>query len=524
MKKQAAQELLPGLYRIADTCNVYLVRGADSCIAIDFGSGRWLDQVKRLRLPPLRHVFMTHHHLEQCGGLQARKSWPFEIHAPAGEEKFLSPQSVRRFWKTRRENAMQGSYSVLPRGIAGVRYDVAGFCDFFWGDRRIRFIHTPGHGANALSIVLDHEGQQVVFCGDAAHAGATVWQPYHLEWDHWTGSGALAAWEGIERLANIGMDLLCPSHGPVIAARDLIARWPSLAAASGAAARDGRHPRSMLRKLSAKLLNLYRVKGSICPGQKDRYLPARRLGSGAFEVLPNLYQFGANAYLLTSKTGQGLVIDYCGQYDAPWFESLLKELGRPKLTAALVTHFHYDHSQGIPELKARYGTESWLHPYVAQPLRKIGALDVPYLPAKAIRPDHLWPVEGTWRWNECEFKVAPLPAQTWWHCGFMTTIDGRKVFFGGDNFQPNSRWNGTGGFCALNGSRFREGFAASAQRIIDWRPDIIADGHGTYFRYQKSQFTKIVRWAGQAESAVQALCPSGGLERDYFLHPNLQGL
>ena len=73
MKQRAVTELLPGLYRIEYTCNVYLVRGPDDCIAIDFGSGAWLGEIKRLGLPPLRHVLLTHHHVEQCAGLLARR-------------------------------------------------------------------------------------------------------------------------------------------------------------------------------------------------------------------------------------------------------------------------------------------------------------------------------------------------------------------------------------------------------------------------------------------------------------------
>ena len=490
-----AEQLMPGLWRFADSCNVYVIASDKGAIAVDFGSGGWLDQLDRLGIPPIEHVFLTHHHAEQCHGLHARDDWPFAIHAPVGERDLLTPAGVEAFWRTRHADGTPTSYDPLDRGSAGIRYDMAGFGDLFWYDQRIRFIDTPGHGRGALSIVLDHRGKQLVFCGDAAHDGATVWQPYNLEWDHWTGAGALAAWAGIQCLANVGMDLLCPSHGPIIAQR----------------------PRALLGRLGRKLLALYHAKGSICPGEKDRYVAPTLTPCGARRVLPDLYQFGANAYLLASRSGQALIVDLQASELAE-LAALLAELGGPRPTAALASHFHFDHTDGLPVLRERYGTTVYLHPDVAEPMRKIGAIDAPWLPARPIIPDELLPVDGQWQWNEYSFHVAPLPGQTWWHCALMTTIAGKRVLFGGDNFQTNSRWNGSGGFSAFNGSDFRRGFIPSAQRIIDWDPHLLANGHGVYFRYRRGHFEKIIRWAERAEAAVAALCPTGNLDTDYYLH------
>jgi hypothetical protein len=52
-------QLLPGLYRFEDTCNMYVVCGPHGCIAIDFGSGAWMKRAKRLGLPPLERGYMT---------------------------------------------------------------------------------------------------------------------------------------------------------------------------------------------------------------------------------------------------------------------------------------------------------------------------------------------------------------------------------------------------------------------------------------------------------------------------------
>ena len=283
-------EILPDLWSFGDSCNVYVLKRGDEAIAVDFGSGRWLVHLQALGIKRLTHVFLTHHHADQCSGLQNHALGVFKIHAPGGEEQYLDPACQHNGSFDIRYKGCPDSYVVLRGGIESITYDMAGFSDFFWGDQRIRFVHTPGHGRHACSIVIDHAGKQVVFCGDAAYAGATIWQPYHLEWDHWTGTGVLAAWEGIQRLYGIAVDMLCPSHGPVIA----------------------QQPRMMLKQLARKLMLVYHTKGQISIGEPDAYIMPQTLSSGAHRLSEHLYHFGANGYLIIGGNGGGLVIDTPG--------------------------------------------------------------------------------------------------------------------------------------------------------------------------------------------------------------------
>lgn len=485
------EQLLPGLYLFRDMCNVYVVVRGESAIAVDFGSGAWLDDLPALGVRQLEHVLLTHAHDDQCAGFAQRDDWPFAIHAPAGEQAFLSPDRSPQVLPPWFTMGCPPNYLPPRKPVANVSYDMAGHGHLFWGRERIRFMHTPGHGPNACSALLDHGGRQVLFCGDAAHAGGTLWQPFHLEWDHWTGTGALAAWEGIERLRGINIGLLCPSHGSVMAEKI----------------------QPTLRALSGRLMDFYHAKGQISPGTKDGYLAPRRMVAGARQYSKHLYQYAGNAYLLVSDSGAGLVVDP-HEPEMPALEGLLAELGvRP--TAMVVSHYHYDHCDAIPYLQAKYGTQAWLHPLIVEALSRQRRL--PWLLDKEFRADHVWPEWGSWRWEEYDFQIAPWPGQTWWHCVFMATVDGKRMLFAGDSFTPTSKWNGTGGFCAYNGSRFREGFVPSAQLALDWRPDIVAAGHNNTHRFSATKFRRIIKWAEQAEAAVRALCPSGDLERDYTI-------
>ena len=485
------EQPLPHLHLFRDTCNVYVIQDGEHALAIDFGSGDWQGALPGLGIRHLDHVLLTHAHEEHCGGLAHRDDWPFAIHAPAGEQTVLAPDRNPRLLPPWYGMGCPENYSPPRRPVAGVSYDMAANGHMLWRGKRLRFVHTPGHGRNALSILLDHAGQQVLFCGNAVDSGATIHQPFHLEWDHWTGTGALAAWEGIERLRGLPIGLLCPSDGPVIAQ----AVQPTL------------------RTLSARLMALYRAKGQISPGTRDRYVQPMGTVAGALQYLPHLYQYGGNGYLLVSDSGHGLVVDPF-MPEMPALEALLRELG-VKPTAMTVSHYHWDHCDGIGYLREKYGAKAWLHPLIAEALTHDRVL--PWLQETRIKGDHLWPERGNWRWEEYDFEVAPWPGQTWWHCACMATVDGKRVMFAGDSFTPTSKWNGTGGFCAYNGSRFSDGFVPSAQLALDWQPHIMAAGHSNTYSFCKTKFRRIAEWATKAEQAVRDLCPSGDLERDYYV-------
>ncbi len=493
-------ELHAGLHLFRDTCNVYVMSDANESVVVDFGSGRWVAAAAEMGLPPLSHVYLTHHHADQCSGLLRLKSWPFTVHAPVGEDAFYSKDGVRMM-----RDDMGGakwfpkSYNLLEKGLAPglVVHDMAssGFA-YHFGNQRFNFVSTPGHGPYAMSVLTEHNGLQIAFCGDAAHAGATIHQPHNLEWDHWTAKGAVAAADGVRRLHNVGLDLLLPAHGPVIDTA----------------------PRQVLAELLNKLSAFIEAKGCPCAGEPDRYVPPQRLmDCGAIEIAPGLFWYNNGGYLLLSASGEALITDPFG--DLEIVDALLAELGGDiTISAQVVTHVHADHMGGVDVAREKYGCELWLHPVVAKILARERVTDIPYVLRDVVEPDHLWPEDGEWRWNEFTFSIALMPGQTWWHCGFMTTVDGRKVLFGGDTFQPPSRWNGTGGFCSINGCRFREGVRRTAERILQWQPDIIVNGHSTWMHYSPSYFKRVIEWADRAEQATAALCPSGDLNTDYYLH------
>ena len=488
-------EIHPDVFLFQDTCNVFLLRDNDEAVAFDFGSGRWPGSMTELGVRNLRHVFLTHAHRDQCAGLAERDDWPFEVHASGDDLRFYSEKALSAFWAGRHSGGCPTNYAPPRVPMPFVRGDVGQAAEIQWAQTRICPIPTPGHTKGALTYLVNWRGRSLAFAGDAVHSGGKIHQPYHLEWDHWTPEGALAAWYGLQRLGQCRIDLLCPSHGPVVENR------------AGAC----------VRAAQRRLMAFVKAKGSICPNELDRWVPTEPMACGAQRVLPNLYLFGGNSFLLVGRDNEGFVVDPT----VPRVEELLPlmdETGVRSITAASASHYHLDHSDGLDWLRDRFGTAVWLHPWVAEPIRDRNRYDRPWMTAESIQPDRVLPETGAFRWNRYRFDIHPVPGQTRWHCAFDTTVDGKHVLFSGDNYQPASRWNGTGGFCAYNGSRFAEGFTRSAQMVLDLKPDILANGHGCVYRYSRPHYRKVLRWSATAERAVAELCPSDDWLADYDCH------
>ena len=489
--------LAEDLFLFRDSCNVYVLKYRDRAVAVDFGMGAWVARLPEIGVEHLEHVVLTHVHRDQCCGLY-RSGAPggdergFETHLPVGDIDLAQPEALTQFWKTYQEAGCPRCYSAPRAPLSDARPDMSTDAERFIGPARFCGISTPGHTPGALSYIVEWHGRQLAFCGDAARAGGRLHQPYHLEWDHWTPGGAREAWYGLERLAACRIDLLLPSHGPVVGSRT----------------------RDCLRRTQRRVMDLIRAKGSVCVGEKSRWMEVERMPSGARRILPHLFAFGGNGYLLLSAAGEGLAIDPTVP-DMLHLEDLLREIGVRRIGAVTATHYHRDHSDALDFVRARYGARVWLHPWVADPLRNRDRYDLPWLPADSIKADRLLPESGRFKWREYDLDIRPFPGQTWFHCAFHTQVDGRRVLFAGDNFQPPTRWNGTGGFCAFNGSRFSEGFARSAREVIDIDPEIICNGHGNIYRYAPSHYRRILSWAEQAERTMGALCPSSHWLDDY---------
>jgi glyoxylase-like metal-dependent hydrolase (beta-lactamase superfamily II) len=150
---------------------------------------------------------------------------------------------------------------------------------------------------------------------------------------------------------------------------------------------------------------------------------------------------------------------------------------------------------------------------VAEPFR----FRAPFVDARPVKIDRL-PKEGdTLTWREYRFRFHHLPGQTEFTMGVETTIDGKKCFFTADNWFHQDQFSGTGGWMGLNRS-WPLPYAASAQKVLDARPDWVLAEHGGPFEFNAEDFRRRVQWGKEAAKAADAVCVSGSHRRDWNPH------
>ena len=393
-KKSRAAEPLPaepkrlaeGLYMFRDTCNVYVLKNGSRGLAVDFGSGAFLKHLSSIGAESLDAVLLTHPHSDQCRNLTGRDDWPFEIHAPSKAARHLSKDGVERFWKDAGGAGVPSNYLPLDRAVSGLQTDLkeAGSGHHTWRDRRIRPVEPPGHTDAALTYIIDWRGQRLAFCGDGLYEAGCIWQPYHLEWDHWTANGARRARTGLSRLSNVRTDLLLPSHGSPMQKPDVA-----------------------LQQTIRSLDDFIAVKDCICPDVKEQWIPGNQVAEGVQRVLPGLYQFGKNGYALVS--GNEAVLSDPRPDDITTLRAAADEMDVRSWTAATATHYHSDHINGLEAVRREFGADIWLHPRVERIATNPDAWRRPWLPQPVEKPYRRLPGDGRVRWKDHDIGVSPCP-------------------------------------------------------------------------------------------------------------------
>lgn len=114
-------EVTRGVYRVGDTCNVYLIVADGSpseertAVAVDFGAGRALEVLADLAIDRITDVVMTHHHRDQAQGLPLAVEHGARVHVPPVEVELF--RNVEEMWETRPldndYNLRQDRFSLL---------------------------------------------------------------------------------------------------------------------------------------------------------------------------------------------------------------------------------------------------------------------------------------------------------------------------------------------------------------------------------------------------------------------------
>jgi len=161
------------------------------------------------------------------------------------------------------------------------------------------------------------------------------------------------------------------------------------------------------------------------------------------------------------------------------FEKIVSNIERlgfdpKKLKTVLATHAHIDHIGSLHKFQERYKSQIVAHELDAEAIESgIGvaaeAYGVDYLPCTIdIR---LSEDEQTLKFGDLELKTVHTPGHTPGSIAAYVDIDGKRVLFGQDIHGPYiPEWGAD-----------RELAAASLQKLIDLKADILCEGHfGVY--------------------------------------------
>lgn len=494
--KQGWQEVLPGVLCFADSCNVYAVNGPEGVLVVNAGTGQWLDFLDELP-GKVSVLACTHSFRDHTAGavLAARQGIP--VYVPEGEEATLAdPEQHFRERQTYiiYDNLWNLFTPIEPIPVAGVLRD---YETLTLAGLEVTVVPLPGVTLMqcGLEVRLPETGQKVIFCGEAIHSPGKLARIAPLQYNYNDLSGAPNCYLSAQILREHQPDALLPSLGT-----------------------------PMLSEADVALAQLQESLTILCKGRPGE--------SGAIEniaekplvrVTDHVWmssQSVSNNWFVISESGKALVIDYgystrgtmLQGYPAPERRramlhsvgALKQQFGIDRVDVALISHFHDDHVCGVPVLQRVYDTECWASEAFADLLAQPEAHCFPCDWPTPCRIDRRLPVNGTVQWEEYTFQFAPMNGHTRFAALIGFEADGKRFAHTGDQyfFQKGvGDWanNPIAQNHVYRNGALLDGYRLSGDWMLDWRPDIVIQGHQPPMHTDEAFFKRISDWTEEYE-------------------------
>jgi len=475
------ERISDNLFRLEDTCNVYLIRDGSRGILIDFGSGKILDLLPLLGVSRVDWILHTHHHRDQCQGDQLAVERSIPIAAPAHERHLFA--DAENFWRNRRVFHLyyvRNDFYTVTRNIplAGLLQD---YSNFRWNGRDVFVLPTPGHTPGAVTLVTTVDGKKAAFSGDLMHSPGKVHTLYDMQYNYGGSEGVDMAVFSLSRLRELKPELLCPSHGSPL-----------------------KDPDSGIGQTIDRLVEYYRF----------------QTGGGAltehnqpYAVSPHLivhHQTTSSFYAIISDSGKAMFIDY-GSASGVYFsnleratptvdrirfvehniENLKKRHGMKSVDVAMPSHMHDDHMNGFPHLIRHHGARVWCYQNMVDVFQNPRGQNLGCILGEPFQVDRAFRHGEKFKWEEFQFEMTHSPGHTEYQMALFVTIDGTRVAFTGDAFFTNPNAPPSDGSLRHN-LIFRnhvesDSHLKSIRNIIEHEPSLIAPGHGRAFPVTRDQ-------------------------------------
>jgi glyoxylase-like metal-dependent hydrolase (beta-lactamase superfamily II) len=469
------ERISDNLFRLEDTCNVYLIRDGSRGLLIDFGSGKILDYLPEAGVTRVDWILHTHHHRDQCQGDALAVEQKIPIAVPAHEAHLFA--DAENFWRNRRVFHLyyvRNDFYTITENIP-VAALLQDYGSFRWNNRDIFVLPTPGHTPGAVTLIATVDGRRVAFSGDLMHSPGKVHTLYDMQYNYGGSEGVDMAVFSLARLRERKPELLCPSHGSPLT-----------------------DPDSGIGLTINRLSEYYRFETGNGPLTEE---------NRGYAVSPHFiahHQTTSSFYAIISNSGKAMFIDY-GSASGLYFNNfqlatpvndrirfvehnidhLKARYGLRSVDVAMPSHMHDDHLNGFPHLIRHHNTRVWCYENMVDILQNPRGHNLGCILGEPIKIDRSFRHGERFRWEEFEFEVTHSPGHTEYQMALFVSIDGARVAFTGDAFFTNPNAPQSDGALRHN-LIFRnhvesDSHLKSIRNILDHEPNLIAPGHGKPF-------------------------------------------
>ena len=508
----AFERILPDLFLFRDTCNVYVLKDGDEAMLVDLGTAAVLDRLGEIGVKRVRWIMVTHHHREQCQGAALLAKRKIKLAVPAAERTFF--EGVERYWQRPEQFACVGAPYCRPlRESVKVDHAIADSENFRWRGFDLQCFSAPGHSRGAMYFVCEIAGTRVAFAGDNALARAKLHNYYDSEWDYGYCEGHIMLLRSIAKLRRDRPDLVCPSHGDVMAdpAKELATLWHRLK----------RLVYDLTLRQWDKDDNPYH---SCAVSDLTPIAGVRRVSEHIFKLESK------NCYILLADNGHALLLDaglMGGDAGNQFLDRVVRDMrkhyGLREIDAVNISHYHGDHLFQMHHLQETYGAEVWCHECMAEVMEhperfNLTCLGIAYgTPIPGVEVDRVLADGEVVEWEGFELEAIHLPGQTLHAMAFVAEIDGMKIVFTDDNIFHSPSQSGHDAFIARNRGILEEGYIQCAETLAAIGPDLILGQHAQEIPNPKRQIRQMVEWAHQFRRALKQI--SFFPEYEYFVDP-----
>jgi glyoxylase-like metal-dependent hydrolase (beta-lactamase superfamily II) len=468
-------EIVPGIFRYKDTCNVYAIVRNGKALLIDFGSGDILSHLAEMRVEGVDWILHTHFHRDQSQGDKLARARGIRIAVPAAERKYF--EAVEEMWQDKKVfhlYDLRNEFFSLRENVAVDRGLEAG-TTFDWEGLIIRVLATPGHTQGSLSYLLELDGKRLSFCGDLVASPGKILTMHDLEWPYVGTAGIAAQIGSLNMMRQYAPDLLLPSHGAPTA-----------------------NVQGAIPPLIADLTSIY-----------DEYnwytYTVRQPFTGVTQMSPHIWhvrtQRGGTAYVIVSDSGRAFVWD-CDYGDLDEVEEIRQKAGVKQIDFVAVSHYHDDHVGGVNEIKRRYGARFWAMRHMVDVLQNPMAYNLPCLWHEPMHVDRVLEDGEKVVWENIPLQFFYLPGQTEFAQGLLLELDGKRLFFDGDNIAyPVPGRPMLGHYVCRNYQRLDGGHIYCARKFIELKPDFIAPNHFEWVPATEKTLRSYLRSSEQMKEA-----------------------